>query len=74
MCAHNFQKRPIGGGSAYIFCDGIDAYYDEVRKKGADVKFKLTDEPYGMRDFTVADPDGNYLNFGSESEKSKPSP
>ena len=24
------------------------------------------DEPYGLRDFMIADPDGNHLNFGCE--------
>jgi hypothetical protein len=28
------------------------------------VKMEPADQPYGMRDFIVLDPDGNHLTFG----------
>lgn len=58
--------RPIGGGTIYVFCDAVDGYYAELKAKGAAVKSEPKDYPYGMRDFTVADRDGNQLSFGCE--------
>jgi len=66
---YNLHQRPVGGGTVYIFCDEIDAYYAEIKKKGAILKGEPKDYPYGMRDFLVLDPDGNHLNFGCESKK-----
>jgi catechol 2,3-dioxygenase-like lactoylglutathione lyase family enzyme len=64
LCAHTTWKRPLGGGAVVVFCDEVDAYHEVVRERGAEVALKPTDEPYGMRDFVVRDPDGNVLTFG----------
>jgi uncharacterized glyoxalase superfamily protein PhnB len=72
LCGHHFHQRPLGGSTASIFCDEIDSYYEEIKKNGAIVKVKPDDRSYGMRDFTVLDPDGNHLCFGCESKKSRP--
>jgi uncharacterized glyoxalase superfamily protein PhnB len=69
LCAHSVHKRPIGGGTVAIFCDEVDDYFAEISRRGANVKVSLADRPYGMRDFTVLDPDGNHLNFGCEIPK-----
>jgi uncharacterized glyoxalase superfamily protein PhnB len=69
LCEHTLHEKPAGGGTAYIFCDEIDAYCDAIRKKQATVKVLPQDWPYGMRDFTVLDPDGNHLHFGCEIKK-----
>lgn len=55
---------PCGGGRMYIICDEVDDYQKLVAGKGANILFAPKDEPYGLRDFAVADPDGNILNFG----------
>lgn len=64
LCAHRTWKRPIGGASVSIFCDEVDQYCAEIRTRGASILLDPTDEPYGMRDFIVSDPDGNLLTFG----------
>lgn len=64
LCGHQIHERPVGGGAAAIVCDEIDTYCDEIRKLGALVKVEPADRPYGMKDFTVLDPDGNHLHFG----------
>ena len=64
LCAHRFHQRPIGGGTAFVFCDEVDEYFQEIKKNGAIVKVEPADQPYGMRDFVLLDPDGNQLNFG----------
>jgi uncharacterized glyoxalase superfamily protein PhnB len=56
--------RPIGGGTAYIFTEEVDKYFKDVSARGARVKQGLQDQPYGLRDFTVEDLDGNILSFG----------
>jgi len=60
--------KPIGGSTIYVFCDEVDSYYAEIRSKGAEVKYPPKNWPYGMRDFRVADPDGNHLSFGCDLE------
>jgi uncharacterized glyoxalase superfamily protein PhnB len=66
LCGHQIHKRPIGGGTAFIFCDEVDDYFQQIKKQGAIVKVEPADQPYGMRDFIVLDPDGNHMNFGCE--------
>ena len=72
LCSHNFQERAIGQGAVFVFCDAIDGYCEEIRQKGARIRVEPEDRPYGMRDFTVLDPDGNCLNFGCEVAKPHP--
>jgi len=69
LCGHSVHERPVGGGSAFIFCDEVEAYYEAIKKKEAIVKLVPEDRPYGMRDFTVTDLDGNHLGFGCEIKK-----
>jgi len=59
-------KRMIGQGSIYIFCDEADLYCKNIIAKGAILSIGIEDRVYGMRDFAVLDPDGNYLTFGTE--------
>jgi len=59
-----------GKGSVYIFCQGgVDEYYERVVAKGAGIS---SDPPreyeYGMKDFRLSDPDGNWITFGQEAE------
>lgn len=64
LCSHTTWKRPLGGGAVVVFADEVDAYCAAVKERGAEIVLKPTDEPYGMRDFAVRDPDGNVLTFG----------
>jgi uncharacterized glyoxalase superfamily protein PhnB len=67
--AHQIHQRPNGGGAAFVFCDEVDDYCQEIKKNGAMVKMEPADQPYGMRDFIVLDPDGTRLTFGCEIRK-----
>jgi len=62
------QKRSIGQGSIYIFCDEVDRYFEDICTKGALAEVPIDDRSYGMRDFAVKDPDGNFLTFGKSNE------
>jgi predicted enzyme related to lactoylglutathione lyase len=61
------NKREVGQGGIYVFCDDVDAYYAEITAKGAVTQAAPKDYEYGMRDFVITDPDGNLLGFGQES-------
>jgi uncharacterized glyoxalase superfamily protein PhnB len=54
----------VGMGTVYFFCDEVDSYYAAINAKGALVQGEPQEYFYGMRDFIVADPDGNHLSFG----------
>ena len=55
-----------GAGEVFVIMDGVDDYFEKVKAAGAEMVFEIGDRPYGMRDFMVADPDGNRLSFGSD--------
>jgi catechol 2,3-dioxygenase-like lactoylglutathione lyase family enzyme len=50
--------------SAFFLVDDADALYDRHRNAGVEVAVPIDDRPYAIRDYTVRDPDGNYLVFG----------
>jgi predicted enzyme related to lactoylglutathione lyase len=73
LCGHTIHQRPVGGGTVYVFCaEPVDAYYAELTSRGAKLIAPPRDYAYGMRDFMVADPDGNQLAFGCRSEDAPP--
>jgi uncharacterized glyoxalase superfamily protein PhnB len=69
LCAHRIHQRPVGGVTAFVFCDEVDDYFQQIKKNGAVVKVEPAVQPYGMRDFIVLDPDGDHLTFGCEIRK-----
>lgn len=63
------NKRMVGQGHIYIFCDEVDEYFQDIFRKGALLIIGPDDRGYGMRDFAIRDPDGNILAFGKGNEK-----
>ena len=59
-----------GHGAVSIFVDDVDALHADLVKRGAKVLKAPKDYDYGLRDFDVADLDGNMIFFGMESKKS----
>lgn len=53
-----------GNGAVAVFVKDVDALHDELIARGARVLKPPQNYPYGMRDFDVADLDGNQLTFG----------
>lgn len=45
-----------------IEVDDVDATHERARSMGCDIIYDLTDEPWGVRRFFVADPTGKILN------------
>ena len=52
-----------GAISVYIGVEEIDAYHDRVRSRGAEIVEPIWDAPWGLRQFSVRDPDGNLTTF-----------
>ncbi len=60
----NAYVPPAGPSHVCIFCKGVDVLYDQLIARGVAIEEPIADQPYGMRDFTVIDPDGHRLVFG----------
>lgn len=60
-----FRKRtpPFEPAVHWIFAEDIDASYQELQESGANIVDPLETKPWGLRQFTVQDPDGNIFYF-----------
>jgi len=56
-----FRKRqpPFEPAIHWMFAPDIDASYEELKSLGADIVDPLETKPWGIRQFTVKDIDGN---------------
>jgi uncharacterized glyoxalase superfamily protein PhnB len=62
-------REVVGSGTAYIICDEVDQHYALLKASGARLKRALAKRSYGMRDFSVFDPDGNQITFGCDADE-----
>ena len=51
---------------AYLWVEGVDEIYAEVKGRGARIKYEPVEKPYGVKEFAVLDPDGHQIAFGEE--------
>jgi predicted enzyme related to lactoylglutathione lyase len=60
-----FRKReqPFEPAIHWVFAEDIDASYQELKSSGANIVDPLERKPWGLRQFTVADLDGNLFYF-----------
>jgi len=60
-----FRKRtpPFEPAVHWIFAEDIDASYQELLSSGANIVEPLETKPWGMRQFTLQDIDGNLFYF-----------
>ena len=64
-------RKRIGTPSAvalYIEAQDVDALHERLTGSGANIVDPLADRPWGQREFTVADPDGNWFTFWRASD------
>lgn len=54
----------VGKSSAYFIVGDVDSLYEFHRNNGVNIAMPIANKPYDMRDYYVADPDGNFLGFG----------
>lgn len=57
----------LGLGAVPVFTPAVDALHAEAVAAGCPIERPPQDYPYGMREFSVRDPDGNRLTFGQSS-------
>jgi uncharacterized glyoxalase superfamily protein PhnB len=60
-----FRKRepPFEPAVHWVFAEDIDASYHELKSLGANIVDPLEKKPWGLRQFTVEDLDGNRFYF-----------
>lgn len=60
-----FRKRtpPFEPAIHWIYAEDIDATYEELKSSGAKIVEPLEKKPWGLRQFTVEDLDGNRFYF-----------
>ena len=60
-----FRKRqpPFEPAVHWVFAEDIDASYQELTSSGANIVDPLERKPWGLRQFTVKDLDGNLFYF-----------
>jgi uncharacterized glyoxalase superfamily protein PhnB len=49
----------------YVFVDDVEALFREFEAKGAAIRRAPENQPYGLRDFVVEDPEGHRVVFGT---------
>lgn len=62
---HFYPERDgtVGGNnSAYFFVEGVDEIFDGVKDR-ATIVHPISDQDYGLRDFLMADPEGNKIGI-----------
>ena len=59
------RKRvpPFEAAIHWVFAEDVDASYSEMQASGANIVEPLETKPWGLRQFTVADCDGNLFYF-----------
>jgi uncharacterized glyoxalase superfamily protein PhnB len=60
-----FRKRtpPFEPAVHWVFAPDIDASYQELKSSGANIVDPLEKKPWGLRQFTIEDLDGNIFYF-----------
>jgi uncharacterized glyoxalase superfamily protein PhnB len=58
----NCQGNP--GTWISVFVDNVDAYYETIKAKGANILSPPQDMEWGIREMLVEDPDGHKIRFG----------
>ena len=51
---------------AYVNCEGIDELYAQYKARGVQFNQKISDKPWGLREFGVETPEGHRIMFGQE--------
>jgi uncharacterized glyoxalase superfamily protein PhnB len=61
-------ERHQGIASCYIYVADADGLHRELVSKNANVQGDPISRPWGLREFSVLDPEGNRLTFGQPIE------
>ena len=66
---HFVSGEPRGreGGHVYFVVGSVDDLFATYREAGVEIESEPGDRPHGMRDFSIRDPDGYRLVFGTHN-------
>ena len=59
-------EQPPIGVRIFFWVKDINALYEEVRERGAEIEMPIETRPYNIRDFSIRDPNGVLLVFGQD--------
>src|SRR6218665_147969 len=62
------NEKNIGTGQCYMYIHNADDLYRELISRNANVNGEPVNQPWGLRDFFVKDPDGNTIGLGQTFE------
>lgn len=62
----HMEHHQAGFSNCYVNVDNVEALHREYVSKGVPIVHELKVKSYGMKDFVIADLDGNHLGFGEE--------
>ncbi len=69
VCLHLSSSYPYknntGHGNLYITAEEVDGVYRQLREAGVEFYCPIGNREYGLRDFAIADPDGNQIGIGA---------
>jgi catechol 2,3-dioxygenase-like lactoylglutathione lyase family enzyme len=51
------------GGLIHLFVDSVDDWHARLQKNGVAIELPPTDQPWGLREMHLIDPDGNRLRI-----------
>ena len=57
-----------------VFVDDVENVLDHARSRGADIASELELKPWGVREFSVRDPDGHLLRIGRGEQDARDRP
>lgn len=65
-CRDEMTAEESGNHSWFAHCvvENVDSVFDELVGRGAEIRSTLKSQPWGIRDFCVATPDGHRIVFG----------
>ena len=53
------RQRPFEPAVHWVFAENVDAAHDELKSLGANIVDPIENKPWGLRQFTIEDIDGN---------------
>jgi len=61
--AEQFVEPAVNGAGCYLIVPDVDEWHSRLSAASLPVT-ALADQPWGMREFTLTDPNGNHLRIG----------
>ena len=60
------KSLPAQPGGLVVFVEDVDAHYNHAKTRGATIDSSPADQPYGQREYSARDPEGNLWYFATQ--------